>query len=312
MLTLLAVVLAAVVVLRLAMGGGGLAWPGSPEVWGLRVDRVAAGAVVGASLALGGAFLQTLLRNPLASPDLIGAAAGAGLAVMAWVVLSGSSGQGVVRGGVALAGASVTMALVYAVAQRRGLVEPSSLLLVGVMVTVLCGAATLLLAHFTPDRGYGVARWTVGTLGDDSPRWAVVTGLVAVPLAAGLGAWFGPMLDATTMGDDEAHAMGVPLRRVRPALFAASGVLTAIAVSIAGPVGFVGLVCPHLVRLLAGPASRGVVIGSALSGAALFVGADALVRAIELPSGRLPIGVLTALIGGPTFLLLLRSERGRL
>lgn len=317
-LVVLAVVLVTAVVLRLAVGSQGLAWPESAEVWRIRGDRVLAAVVVGAALALGGTFLQVLLRNPLASPDLIGAASGAGFAVMAWVVLSGNGSDaawggagwgGVARGLVALCGACGTMLVVYAIAQRRGLVEPASLLLVGVMVSVLCGAGTLLLAHLTPDRGLGVARWTVGTLTDDSPRWAVVVGLVAVVGGALLGSWRGQMLDAATLGDDEAHALGVPIGRVRVMLFVAAGVLTALAVSIAGPVGFVGLVCPHVTRLLAGPASRGVVVGSAISGAALMVGADALVRAVELPSGRLPIGVITALIGGPVFLVMLRGER---
>lgn len=314
-LAVLGALLVAVVALRLAIGSRGLGWPESGEVWRIRGNRVLAAVVVGAALALGGALLQVLLRNALASPDLIGAASGAGLAVMAWVALVGSGAQseigwgGAARGVVALGGACGTMVVVYAIAQRRGLVEPGSLLLVGVMVSVLCGAATLLLAHLAPDRGLGVARWTVGTLADDSPKWAVMGGLAAVVGAVVLGAWHGPLLDAATLGDDEAHALGVPIGRVRAVLFVSAGVLTALAVSIAGPVGFVGLVCPHVTRLLAGPACRGVVIGSAISGAALMVGADAIVRAAELPSGRLPIGVITALVGGPVFLWMLRREQ---
>src|SRR5262249_33567891 len=126
--------------------------------------------------------------------------------------------------------------------------------------------------------------------------------------AIALGVASGRAMDAAAMSDDEARSVGVPIGGLRLAMFLASGVLTASAVVLAGPIGFVGLVCPRVVRLLAGPGHRVLVVGAALAGAALIVGADTFIAAIDLARGRLPIGILTALIGGPVFIVLLRRE----
>lgn len=323
----LGLVLAAAVlacVWRLAAGGEGLGFPGhdgpGPAIWNLRLTRTAAGVAVGAALAVGGVMLQSLLRNPLASPDLLGLSAGAGLAVMiatfAANLRSGALAIPVGAQGVAaLVGAGAALAVVYLLSQRRGVIEPVTMILVGVIISVICGAGTMLLQRLMPDQGLSSERWFLGQLSDDL-SWgpiAVVGGLTLALTV--LGAWLGPAMDAGALGDDEARSVGVPVARLRAVLFVASGVLTAAAVFLVGPVGFVGLVCPHAVRLGAGPAHRVVVIGSALAGAALVVGADAAVKtpsATWIPTGRLPLGVLTALIGGPVFLwLLLRETRGR-
>jgi iron complex transport system permease protein len=193
--------------------------------------------------------------------------------------------------------------------QRRGLIEPVSLILVGVVVAVLAGAGVALVQHLLPGQGWSVAaRWTLGSLSDDAPRWLVaVVGTVTL-LAIGAAAWLGPAMDCASLGEDEARSVGLPLARLRLILFAIAGGLTAGSVLLAGPIGFVGLVCPHAVRLLAGPSHRELVVGSALAGAALVVGADTLVRVADLGAGRMPIGILTALVGGPTFLWMLRSR----
>lgn len=309
---------------RLVVGGDHIAFPGLGEadlaIWDLRLTRMVAGVVVGAALAVGGVMLQSLLRNPLASPDLLGLSAGAGLAVMI-VTYAASLRTGALaipieaEGGAALVGAVAALVAVYALAQRRGVIEPVTMILVGVIVSVICGAATMLLQRLMPDRGMSSERWFMGQLTDDL-RWMpiAVVGVVTLALTA-LGAWLGPAMDAGALGDDEARSVGVPIGRLRALLFIASGVLTAGAVFLVGPVGFVGLVCPHVVRLGAGPSHRVVVIGSALAGAALVVGADAAVKtpsATWVPTGRLPLGVVTALIGGPVFLwLLLRETKGR-
>ena len=131
-------------------------------------------------------------------------------------------------------------------------------------------------------------------------------------LALSLSLAWGPLVDGAAFSDDEAHSMGVPLGRLRLGLFTVSGVMTAACVVLAGPIGFVGLVCPHVVRLLIGPTHRGLAVGSAIAGAAMLVLADVLVEVVVVRTGRLPIGVLTAMIGGPVFLVLLRREmRGR-
>ena len=317
----LAVLLALAVGARLVVGGPTWGLPENAEFWALRLDRAWAAAIVGASLAVGGVLLQSLLRNPLASPDLIGPAAGAGLAVMIRVYLAtaltaggaASLGQSsaAANAPAALAGSLGALALVYSLSQRRGFIDPVSLVLVGVIVGVICGAATMFVAHLMPDRGFSVARWTLGELSDETPRRTLLLASLAAGVTVTVAVALGPAMDVAALGDDEALSTGVPIARLRIALFLLSGVLTAVAVVLAGPVGFVGLVCPHIVRLLAGPAHRTLVLGSAVAGATLIVAADAAVKAVNLGGGRMPIGVITALVGGPVFIVLLRRGTAR-
>ena len=305
-----------VCVLRLLVGAGGLALPEDADILALRGLRVLAGAGVGACLGLGGVLLQTLLRNPLASPDLIGPTAGAGLGVMlavylAFVLLGEIGGLPAGASLGALGGSLSALVLVYGLSQRRGLIDPVTMVLVGVMLSVIAGAATLLLQGLLPDRGYTAARWFLGGLSDDS-SWTHAWGTLAVAsCAVALATWRAPMLDATLLSADEARSVGVPLGRVRAALFGGAGVLAAAAVLLAGPVGFVGLVCPHAVRLIGGSSHRSLAPGSALAGIVLVVGADTLIKSLNLASGRLPLGVVTALVGGPIFIVLLLREARR-
>jgi iron complex transport system permease protein len=306
------------VTLRLFLGSSGLEWPSSKEVWRLRIDRVFGGIVVGAALALGGAFLQTLLRNPLASPDLIGPTSGASFAVMLSTYLTSAaaaplSGPGLstVNTVAALLGSLAALVLVYVLSQHRGFVEPVQLVLVGVVVGILFGAGCMLLMHLMPDRGLSMARWTIGALSDDTPRAAIVIAGALVILCTVIGVAIAPMLDAASLSDEEAISLGVPVRHLRIILFVIAGALTAAAVVIAGPVGFVGLISPHLVRLIAGSSHRIVIPGSALCGAAIIVGADALVRLIDLKQGRIPMGVATSIGGGIAFVWILRSGMQR-
>ena len=309
------VTLGAAVALRLLVGDGALAWPGSEAVLDLRAQRVVMGLVVGVGLGVSGTLLQSLLRNPLASPDLLGLAAGASLAVMLATYLNHlRSGERMLVGGVegaALVGALVALGVVYLLSQRRGVIDPVTMILIGVVIGIVCAAWTVFIQQLMPDRGYASGRWLLGQL-DDNAGWtrALVIGGVTL-VGAGVGAALGPWMDAAAMGEDEAHSVGVALGRLRVAQFVIAGTLTAGAVALAGPIGFVGLICPHLARLLGGAGHRGVVIGSALLGGALVVGADALVKGIEFESGRMPIGVLTAIVGGPVFIGLLWRERGR-
>jgi iron complex transport system permease protein len=207
-------------------------------------------------------------------------------------------------------GALAALGVVYMLGQRRGFVEPVLLVLVGVMVSVICGAGTMLLSSLMRDGGFAAIRWSMGSISDDVPRGVLLL-VGGVTLAAvGLGMWLGRAMDVASLSEEEARSMGVPIERLRLLLFVASGVLTAGAVLVAGPIGFVGLVCPHAVRLLAGPGHRVLVIGAALAGAALVIGADVAVRAVDLGAGRLPIGVFTALVGGPVFIGMLRRGAG--
>ncbi|MFG0326099.1 MAG: FecCD family ABC transporter permease [Phycisphaerales bacterium JB037] len=300
---------------RLLIGSGGLAWASDEAIREIRIDRVIVAIVVGGSLGAAGVMLQSLLRNPLASPDLVGVTAGASLAVVLALFFAAGSDSGG-GGGMAPAwsavpaviGAVATLALVYALGQRGGLIEPATLILVGVMIAIICGAGIQLVVSLMPAQASGSARWLFGSITDTVPGWAKWGGAGVLAVCLGAVAWAGPWMDASALGDDEAQSVGVRLGWLRAGLFVAAGVLTAASVVIAGPIGFVGLVCPHLVRLLAGPSHRALVIGAAIAGAGLVVWSDVLVRAVEVRTGRLPLGVVTSLVGGPVFLVLLRRE----
>jgi len=312
----LLVLAAAAVALRLVVGEPGLPLE---EVLPLRAGRAAVGVIVGVCLAVAGVMLQSLLRNPLASPDILGLASGASLAVLLAVyVLRDPGGEGgrvaaaAWHSGPALVGSLLALGAVYLMGQRGGLIDPPSLILTGVVVGIMCSAGVMLVQHLMPDRGMASVRLLIGSISDDvSPAAVWMGGGIAV-LGTVVGVVCGRAMDAAALGDDEARAVGVRLDALRGVLLVGAGIMTAAAVVLAGPVGFVGLVCPHAARLLTG--MRGghaaLVVGAGLAGAAVVVGADAAVRLAPLGSGRLPLGVLTALLGGPAFIALLRRERG--
>lgn len=336
LLVVLVLLLAALCAVRLAVGGlgavgvsgdggggGGVGAGWSSDqaraLLSLRGVRVLTGVVVGAALALAGVVLQGLLRNPLASPDLLGVASGAGLGVMAAVYASFLAGAGLADPGgfgalgAALLGAGLTLGLVYALGQRRGFIEPTALVLVGVMVGIVCSGVIALLQHLMPDQGVAASRLLVGALRDDARASHLLLAGAGVAGCAIMLQAHARDMDLATLADDEARSAGVALGRLRTVQFACAGVLTACAVVLAGPIGFVGLVAPHAVRLLAGPRHAVLLPGAALLGAACVVGADvlvALVREAQPGVGRLPLSVVTALAGGPVFLWLLRrAER---
>lgn len=302
---------------RLLAGG----WATAPGVWELRALRAGGAASVGAALGLAGVLLQCLLRNPLASPDLLGMASGAGLGVMVAELLayfggvSLGSGLGLVgTSTAALVGAGGALAIVLALSHRHGRVDPVWLVLVGVIVGVLAAAAMTLVAHFLPlTRRDAASRWMLGAIHDDLTWTQLASWSGATLIALAGGVRHAPAMDAMSLDDDEAASVGVRVSRVRLGLLLGAGVLTAASVVLAGPIGFVGLVCPHIVRLALGPGHRALVVGSALAGAILVLLADTAVRLVELPSGRLPVGVVTALAGGPVLITMLRRlTQGRL
>lgn len=295
--------------LRLVLGPGGFSLP-DHEALDIRGVRVLSGATVGAALAVSGAVMQSLLRNPLASPDLMGVASGSGLAVMLAALGASWLGAsfGVLAAPAALAGALLTLGVIYSLAARRGKLSIASLTLVGVAVGFMCGSAALLVQHLMADRGLSAQRWLMGSLSDDVPMRHVLAGLAVT--AAGTAAAMGRAraMDLCTLGDEAAQTMGVRLGTHRAQLFAIAGVLAAASVYLAGPIGFVGLIAPHLVRLTAGPAHRVLIPAAALFGAAIILLADCLVRTLDLSTGRLPLGVVTSLLGGPVLIAMLRRR----
>lgn len=271
-------------------------------IWDLRLPRLVNAFIVGGLLALAGVLMQVLLRNPLAEPYILGisggAAAGALLALM-----SGAAGIWVSGG--SLVGSLLSMLLVFALAHGQGDWQPLRLLLTGVVVAAGWGALVSLLLAISPDQSLrGMLFWLMGDLSQVAySHWPVLVllgGLVVSIL-------IGRQLNLLQRGDLEAAALGVPVTRLRITLYLLGALLTATAVMQAGTIGFVGLVIPHLIRLLVGTDHRVLLPASVLAGGSLVVVADTLARSLLAPQ-QLPVGVLTAFIGVPLFLYLMQRQ----
>lgn len=292
----------------LAGGGSGAA---ADIVRAVRLPRVLLAASVGAALAAAGVVFQALLRNPLADPYVLGVSGGAALGGIAVLTLGSALGLGYAAvPPAAFAGALGALVLLLAVAGPAGRLAPTSLLLIGVVFNAFASAAIVFLASLAGlSEGAQVFLWLIGSLADARPAlvgW--VSGLVALGLLALLP--FGRALDLLALGEESAALLGIDAGRTRRWLLLASSLLVGAAVSVAGLVGFVGLVVPHALRLVLGPDHRLLVPASALGGAAFLVACDTLARTL-LGGRELPVGALTALAGGPFFLFLLRRSQAR-
>jgi iron complex transport system permease protein len=277
----------------------------------LRLPRVALAAIVGAGLAGAGVVFQGVLRNPLADPFLIGVSAGAALGATVAITgrLAASPAGMVTIPLLALAGAVAATVLVYALARRGSDAPIEDLLLAGVAVSALLGAIVSWLQLSSGESLQRVLFWLMGGL--SGRGWSHAA--MAAPLVlAGLGvAWLhGRDLNALLLGDEAARALGVDVPATRRWLIGAGSMMASAAVSAAGLVGFVGLIVPHLLRLLVGPDHRRLLPAAALGGSVILVLGDLAART-ALPSGELPVGVLTATLGAPFFLVVLLRERRR-
>jgi iron complex transport system permease protein len=285
---------------------------------GLRLPRVVVGALVGAALGTAGVALQALLRNPLAEPFVLGVSGGAalgGTAVLAASAALGPAAAALAGGtGVALgasAGAAAATALVFALGRIGGRLVPEAALLVGVIFNAFAaGVITVVKVMVQPEEASRLLYWLTGAVGYASPG-TVAAGAVLVAISTAVLVVLSGQLNLLSLGDDEAASLGVEVGRSRGAVFLAASLATGAAVALAGLVGFVGLIVPHLLRRAFGPDHRVLVAASALFGAAFLVLADAAARLAFLPLGsEPPVGALTALLGGPLFLWLLRrTER---
>jgi iron complex transport system permease protein len=312
LIALLAVAAMTAVAASIAFGSSGIDAPwerfaaGDPLVrtivLELRLPRALAAFGAGVVLALAGVLMQALLRNPLADPYVLGVSGGAAVGALG-VMLAGLAGIAVDAG--AAIGAFAAMLLVFAVAHGPGGWTTTRLLLTGVVVAAGCGAIVSLLLSLSDDlRLRGMLFWLLGDFGYVRTPWSLLMlALIAIPA----GLLVARPLDALARGELQARLLGVPVRGLRIGIYVAASVLTAAAVTTAGSIGFVGLVTPHLVRLAAGSSHRVVIPASALAGGALVVVADLLARTIVAPR-QLPVGALTALIGVPLFLLLMRRQ----
>lgn len=278
-------------------------------IWDLRLPRVLLAALVGAALAVCGAVLQSITRNSLADPYLLGVSSGASTGAVIVVVLGFAGSQLGVTGG-ALVGALVAFGLLMLLLRRTGL-DSMRIVLTGVVVGQLFSALTslILLSSGDADSIRALTSWLLGSLA--SARWTSVV-VCAVVLAVGLlVVWLcSSALDGFAFGADTASSLGIDVRTTRVVLLVTTSVLTAVAVAAVGAVGFVGLIVPHGVRFLVGPLHRRLLPLSAVVGAVFLVWTDALTRVIFSPL-EVPVGVFTALLGVPLFLLVLR-KRGEL
>ena len=278
-------------------------------VWAIRLPRVILAVLVGAALSVSGAALQGLFRNPLADPGLIGVSSGAALGATTSVAL-GLNVLGVVTLPVfAFLGGVGTAVVVYAVARHNGRTEVVTLVLTGITLNTFAGAGTAMLTYVADDQQLrAVVFWSLGSLG--GATWTSVgTAVPFVAVGLALALRWGKALNLLVLGEREARHLGVDTERVRLELIALTALMTGAAVAFAGVVGFVGLIVPHLIRLLAGPNHRLLLPASALGGAALLLLADLAARTMVSPA-ELPLGVLTAFLGGPFLLfLMLRTRR---
>lgn len=271
----------------------------------LRLPRVLSGFVVGGMLALAGALMQVLLRNPLAEPFVLGISGGASAFALAMIALG--LGGAWIHGG-ALAGALVSMLLVFALPRAGGEWNPMRILLTGVVVASGWGAVVSLLLAVTPAAQiHTMLYWLMGDLGQarysQLNLWLLL-GALGVSLIVARG------LNLLVRGDMQAAALGVPILPLRCAVYFLSSIMAAAAVMEAGSIGFVGLIVPHAVRLMVGADHRIVLPVCVLAGGTLLVVADALARTVIAPQ-QLPVGVLTAMLGVPVFLILLQSVADR-
>ncbi len=303
---ILAGLLTAAILACSLIGQGGLSW----GIWKFRMLRTLAAAVVGAGLATAGVAQQSLLRNPLASPFILGISSGAAIGVLVSMTVFQTAVWWAGAPGLALGGGLVTLAVVYLLAQRRGRLDPYSLLLTGVIVNAFNGAIMLLLQLYaTPYVRSDYITWAMGQI-PESPRLYLLcstAGLTLIGWVYLLGR--ANAFNVQSLGDDVATSSGVNVALLRLCTFAAAGLMTAAAVALAGPIGFVGLIVPHLCRLVLGSDHRRLVIAAGFVGAMLLVVADTFCRSTVLWfGGELPVGVITALSGGPFFLVLLRRQ----
>lgn len=283
--------------------------------WNIRLPRVLLAVLVGAALAQSGAVMQGLFRNPLADPGLLGISSGAALAVAVSVVLSLPA---LIPAGLALwlpmlaaFIGSLAVTLVIFSLSRVASSTLSRLLLVGIAINALCGAAVGILSWMSNDQQLRqLSLWGMGSLGQ--AQWPLVLACASLLLPAML--WIQRLsgqLNLLQLGDEEAHYLGLDVRRIQRQLLVLSALLVAAAVAVSGIIGFVGLVIPHLIRLCLGGDHRWMLPGSALAGGILLLLADTLARTLVAPA-EMPVGLVTSLVGGPWFLwLILRRREGQ-
>ena len=283
---------------------------GEATLWLIRMPRLLMAVLVGATLATAGVVMQGVFRNPLAEPGVIGISSGAAVGASASIVFGLGFLGPLTRPVLAFVGGLVATVIVYASARADGRTEVVTLVLTGIAVNAVGGAAIALFTYLgSTQQREQIVFWQLGSL--NGTRWgdlAIVAPLAVVGITVCL--FLSGPLDLLSLGERQAEHLGVRVERLRVVAIVVIAALTCAAVAFCGIIGFVGLVVPHLMRMLLGPGHRLLLPASALGGAVLLVAGD-LVARTAVPGSELPIGMLTALIGGPFFFWLLRRTRRR-
>lgn len=283
------------------------------QIWfTIRLPRVLLALAIGGSLALAGCVMQGLFRNPLADPGLLGISSGAACAVALWVVLPISLPALLMLYAPMLAafvGALAATLVIFVLSQQRDS-SLSRLLLVGIAINALCGAAVGVMSWVSNDAQLRqLSLWGMGSLG--SAQWSTLLAVTSLMIPTVFVIWrLAGALNLLQLGDEEAHYLGVDVRIVQRILLLCSALLVASAVAVSGVIGFIGLVVPHLMRMWLGSDHRAVIPGSVLSGAFLLLIADTLARTVVAPA-EMPVGLLTSLLGAPWFLWLIFRRGGQ-
>jgi iron complex transport system permease protein len=295
--------------LAVVSGSVSLDWQGIVDggiarsiVFDLRLPRAAGAFACGGLLALAGALMQVLLRNPLADPYVLGVSGGAAVGALLAMLAGGAA---LLVGGASFGGALAAVLLVFALAHGEGSWTQTRLLLTGVIVAAGCGAIVALILTLAPEQALrGMLFWLMGDAAQITDPWPAL-----VLLAGGLllSLPFARDLNALARGEVLAQALGVHVGRLRRLIYFLAALLTAAAVTTAGSIGFVGLVVPHLARMLVGNDQRLLLPAAVLAGGTLLTFADTMARTVLAPQ-QLPVGVLTAIVGVPLFLLLLSRQ----
>ncbi|SSC66430.1 FecCD family ABC transporter permease [Ciceribacter selenitireducens] len=283
----------------------------------VRLPRTALGLLVGAGLGISGAMMQGLFRNPLADPGIVGVTSGAALAAVCAIVLGGTvlaPLQSLLGDQflplMAFAGGLANTLLLYAIATRNGQTSTTALILSGIAIGAMSAAATGLLIVIADDRALrDITFWSLGSLG--GATYAKVLAILPfILLVLATLPFVARGLDALVLGDAAAFHMGVPVQRLKRLSILAVAAACGATVAVAGSISFVGIVVPHLLRLAIGPSHRFLLPASAIGGAGLLLLADSIARTIAAPA-ELPIGIITAILGAPVFLILLLGRNGR-
>ncbi|MGY6709389.1 MAG: FecCD family ABC transporter permease [Rhizobiaceae bacterium] len=285
-------------------------------IYEIRLPRVVLGMLVGAALAVSGAVMQGLFRNPLADPGIVGVSAGAGLGAISVIVLGGTALAPVIAlFGIyalpmaAFLGGLASTLILYRVATRAGRTSVATMLLAGIALGAMAGAFSGLMVYIADDRQLrDLTFWGLGSLAGATWTKVLSAGPIIV-LALFAAPFIARGLNALALGEASAGHLGVPVQRLKAIAIVTVAAATGAAVAVSGGIGFVGIVVPHLLRLLIGPDHRYLLPASALLGAALLVLADSVSRTIVAPA-ELPIGIVTAAVGAPFFLWILLRRRG--